>query len=125
MGPNYYNDQRETVLGETAGTRVSQRITASFVSRQQWGTLNMSLDWLNCLHDFDRHALTFTTNADLRLGRGFSLNINGAAARIPNHDEHRSALHVRLDLQHDRESARQLAGLKWRPLRVLLLVSAG
>ena len=82
VGPNYYDYQRETVFGETSELRFSQQLTASFVSRQQWGTLNLSLDWLNYLHDFDRHALTFTSNADLRLGRGFSLNINGSAARV-------------------------------------------
>jgi len=82
VGPNYYDYQRETVFGETSELRFSQQLTTSFVSRQQWGTLNLSLDWLNYLHDFDRHALTFTSNADLRLGRGFSLNINGSAARV-------------------------------------------
>jgi hypothetical protein len=82
IGPNYYDYQRETVYGETSELRLSQQLTASFVSRQQWGTLNLSLDWLNYLHDFDRHALTFTSNADLRLGRGFSLNVNGSAARV-------------------------------------------
>jgi hypothetical protein len=82
VGPNFYDYQRETVFGETSELRWSQQLTASLVSRQQWGTLNVSLDWLNYLHDFNRHALTFTTNADLRLGRGFSLNINGSAARV-------------------------------------------
>jgi hypothetical protein len=82
IGPNYYDYQRETVFGETSELRFSQQLTTSYVARQQWGTLNLSLDWLNYLHDFNRHALTFTSNADLRLGRGFSLNINGSAARV-------------------------------------------
>lgn len=82
VGPNYYNYQRTTVFDEDAETRFSQQVTTSYVARQQWGTLNLSLDWLNYLHDFNRHALTLTTNADLRLGRGFSLNINGTAARV-------------------------------------------
>ena len=82
VGPNYYDYQRTTVYNQDQETRFSQQVTASYVARQQWGTLNMSLDWLNYLHDFNRHALTFTTNADLRLGRGFSLNINGSAARV-------------------------------------------
>ena len=82
VGPNHYDYQRTTVFNQDRETRFSQQLTASYVARQQWGTLNMSLDWLNYLHDFQRHALTFTTNADLRLGRGFSLNINGTAARV-------------------------------------------
>lgn len=82
VGPNHYDYQRTTVYGEDSETRFSQQVTASYVARQQWGTLNLSLDWLNYLHDFNRHALTFTSSADLRLGRGFSLNINGSAARV-------------------------------------------
>jgi hypothetical protein len=82
IGPNYYNYQRTTVYNQDSETRFSQQLTASYVARQQWGTLNLSLDWLNYLHDFERHALTFTSSADLRLGRGFSLNINGSAARV-------------------------------------------
>ncbi len=82
VGPNHYNYQRTTVLNRDAETRFSQQITASFIARQQWGSSNVSLDWLNYLHDFNRHALTLSGNVDLRIGRGFSLNIGGSAARI-------------------------------------------
>ena len=82
VGPNYYRYQRTTVFNEDQETRISQQATASFVARQQWGSSNVSLDWLNYLHDFDRHALTLSGNVDLRIGRGFSLNIGGSAARI-------------------------------------------
>jgi hypothetical protein len=82
VGPNYYRYQRTTVLGEDSETRFSQQLTTSLVARQEWGSTNVSLDWLNYLHDFSRHALTLSGNVDLRLGRGFSLNIGGSAARV-------------------------------------------
>ena len=82
VGPNYYDYQRTTVYGRDTETRVSQQATASFIARQQWGSSNVSLDWLNYMHDFRRHALTLSGNVDLRIGRGFSLNIGGSAARI-------------------------------------------
>jgi hypothetical protein len=82
VGPNYYNYQRTTVFNQDRETRISQQVTASFVARQQWGSSNVSLDWLNYLHDFNRHALTLSGNADLRVGRGFSLNIGGTVAKI-------------------------------------------
>jgi len=82
VGPNYYNYQRTTVLDQDAETRFSQQLTASLVARQQWGSSNVSLDWLNYLHDFSRYALTLSGNVDLRIGRGFSLNVGGSAARI-------------------------------------------
>ncbi|MFN9424118.1 hypothetical protein [Gemmatimonas sp.] len=82
VGPNYSDYQRTTVFDRDTETRFSQQATASYVARQSWGSSNVSLDWLNYLHDFNRHALTLSGNVDLRLGRGFSLNIGGSAARI-------------------------------------------
>ncbi len=82
IGPNHYRYQRTTVFGVDQETRFSQQATASWIARQQWGSSNISLDWLNYLHDFNRHALTLSGNIDLRVGRGFSLNIGGSAARI-------------------------------------------
>ena len=82
VGPNHYNYQRTTVFDRDSETRVSQQATASYVARQSWGSSNVSLDWLNYLHDFNRHALTLSGNVDLRIGRGFSLNVGGSAARI-------------------------------------------
>ncbi len=82
VGPNLYRYQRTTVFGLDQETRFSQQVTASLVQRQQWGSSNVSLDWLNYLHDFNRHALTLSGNVDLRIGRGFSLNVGGSAARI-------------------------------------------
>jgi hypothetical protein len=82
VGPNYYRYQRTTVFNKDSETRFSQQATASFVARQQWGSSNVSLDWLNYLHDFNRNALTLSGSLDLRVGRGFSLNIGGSAAKI-------------------------------------------
>jgi hypothetical protein len=82
IGPNLYRYQRTTVFDLDEETRFSQQLTASLVARQQWGSTNISLDWINYLHDFDRNALTLSGSLDLRLGRGFSLTVNGSAARI-------------------------------------------
>lgn len=82
VGPNIYDYQRTTVFGRDREVRWSQQATGSFVARQTWGSSNVSLDWLNYLHDFNRNALTLSGNVDLRIGRGFSLNIGGSAARI-------------------------------------------
>ena len=82
VGPNYYQYQRTTVFNQDRETRFSQQGTVSWIARQAWGSSNVSLDWLNYLHDFNRHALTLSGNIDLRVGRGFSLNIGGSAARI-------------------------------------------
>ncbi|HYW50052.1 MAG TPA: hypothetical protein VE861_05565 [Gemmatimonadaceae bacterium] len=82
IGPNWYDYQRTTVFDKDNEVRFSQQITASYIARQQWGSSNVSLDWLNYMHDVNRHALTLSGNVDLRIGRGFSLNIGGSAARI-------------------------------------------
>ncbi|MCU0618635.1 MAG: hypothetical protein MUF40_01805 [Gemmatimonadaceae bacterium] len=82
VGPNLYDYQRTTILGEDREVLWSQQATASFVARQSWGSSNVSLDWINYLHDFQRHALTLSGNLDLRIGRGLSLTFGGSAARI-------------------------------------------
>ncbi len=82
IGPNHYDYQRRTVFDEERETRVSQQLTASYVARQAWGTTNISLDWLNYLHDFDRNHLTLSGNADLRIGRGLSLTLRGSASKV-------------------------------------------
>jgi hypothetical protein len=82
VGPNYYDYQRPTIYNQETETRISQQLTASYVARESWGSSNVSLDWLNYLHDFNRHALTLSGNLDFRLGRGFSLRIDGTAARV-------------------------------------------
>jgi hypothetical protein len=82
LGPNHYDYQRTTVFDQDEETRVSQQLTVSYVARQAWGTSNISLDWLNYLHDFDRNHLTLSGNADLRIGRGLSLTLRGSASRV-------------------------------------------
>lgn len=82
VGPNFYRYQRRTILGFEQETRWSQQLTASVVARQSWGSTNVSLDWINYLHDFDRHALTFSGFMDLRIGRGLSMTLGGNVARV-------------------------------------------
>jgi hypothetical protein len=82
IGPNYYKYQRRTILDRDSETRFSQQLTTSLIARQSWGSTNVSLDWLNYLHDFNRHALTLSGNIDLRVGRGLSLTMAGSAARV-------------------------------------------
>jgi len=82
IGPNRYQYQRRTILGFDRETRWSQQFTASLVARQSWGSANVSADWLNYLHDFDRHALTLSGFLDLRIGRGLSMNIGGNVGRV-------------------------------------------
>jgi hypothetical protein len=82
IGPNHYQYQRRTILGFDRENRWSQQFTASLVARQSWGSANVSADWLNYLHDFNRHALTFSGFLDLRIGRGLSMNIGGNVGRV-------------------------------------------
>lgn len=82
VGPNYYDYQRTTILGRDTELRWSQQATTTFIARQSWGSSNVSLDWINYLHDFDRHALTLSGLVNLRIGRGLSIDLSGSAARI-------------------------------------------
>jgi hypothetical protein len=82
VGGNYYDYSRTTVLGRDSETRFNQSLLLAVASRQQWGNTNISVEGSHYLHDPNRNLLTVTGFVDLRLGRGFSLNLRGSASRV-------------------------------------------
>lgn len=75
----------ETVYGRLSETRASQAARASFDMKQTWGSLSADLDYSQYLNDRSLHRKSASVEADLRLFRGFSLNINARTTGI--HDQ--------------------------------------
>ena len=82
LGANRYNYYSTTIFGEDQETRVNQTLLLSLASRQKWGNTNLSLEGSHYLHDASRNLVTLSGFVDLRLGRGFSLNLRGSASRV-------------------------------------------
>jgi hypothetical protein len=82
VGPNYYRYYETTVFDELEETRYNQTLLLSLSQRQTWGNTNVSLEGSHYLHDPERNHVTVSGRMDLRLGRGFSLNVSGSASRV-------------------------------------------
>jgi hypothetical protein len=82
IGPNYYRYYETTVFDQDVETRTSQTLLLSLSQRQSWGNTNVSLEGSHYLHDPQRNHVTVSGFMDLRLGRGFSLNVRGSASRV-------------------------------------------
>jgi hypothetical protein len=82
VGPAYYDYEELTLFGVTQETLVQQTLDISAAFRQPWGEVFGSLEGSNYFHDFALHRLDLFTGIDVRLFRGFSLEVDGNVARI-------------------------------------------
>lgn len=82
VGPNYYQYYRRTIFDREEETRFNHTLLLSLNQRQKWGNTNLTLEGAQYLHDLNRNHVTLSGFVDLRLGRGFSLNVRGSASRV-------------------------------------------
>lgn len=71
-----------TLFGKNDETLFDHRLAAILALRQQWGTWRASAAYSAYLHDGSKHNLDFFVDADVRLFRGFSLNVEGSYSRV-------------------------------------------
>ncbi len=84
LGVSHYDYTEETLFDRFSETRLEQSLTVSLDLRQPWGSVNMNLSGNQFLHDLQRNRLTAGGGVNLRLFRGFSLNVNGFYSRVRN-----------------------------------------
>jgi hypothetical protein len=74
-----------TIYGHIQETRPLHSLTLGYVTRQPWGSINTSVDGSQYLHDRSKYSVTvFTGISDIRLFKGFSLNLFGNYALVRN-----------------------------------------
>ena len=76
---NYFE---ETVFEKTAETLPAHELGAGVSIRQPWGNIWGSLEFSQYLHDLAKNRIEGSIGLDLRLLRGFSLNVNAEYSRI-------------------------------------------
>jgi hypothetical protein len=64
---------------ETVGSAI---FLSSFDVRQPWGSSGLSVEASSYFHDPQRHRIAMNGDIEVRLFRGFSLNMNGGVSRI-------------------------------------------
>lgn len=82
VGGRHYDYDETTIFGLGEETRPVARATMAGESRQQWGTLDASLNYTRFLHNAKTFNLGFNGRANVRLTRGLSLDLRADAAKV-------------------------------------------
>lgn len=80
---NLYNDT--TIYGKTKENLFQHQLQVAYEIQEKWGSINVSLEGSNYLHDFSKNRLELGGFIEVRLLKGLSLQVYGGVARI--HDQ--------------------------------------
>lgn len=81
-GVNSYDYRETTIFGEDAEILPDHRLLASLDLRQRWGTVNVSGEASQYLHDVSRYRGELFTNFDVQLIRGLSVGMFGLVSYV-------------------------------------------
>jgi len=85
VGYNYVNYTDSTIYDKTKEGHLQHSFSASYEVVQKWGSINISMEYSNYLHDWSKNNLSLNGFTDLRIAKGLSLNFGGGASLI--HDQ--------------------------------------
>ncbi len=82
VGANSYEYMEKTLLGHLDEVRYNQTLGMKYEVTQPWGSASASIEAAHFFFDARKYHLNFDTRWDIRLFRGFSLDISGGVSRI-------------------------------------------
>jgi hypothetical protein len=82
LGVSAFDYREETIYGKFRETRPTQALVVGYDVSQPWGEGSASLETAGFLDDLTQFRLEFDGEIDVRLFRGFSLEVGGSAALI-------------------------------------------
>ncbi len=82
LGINKLVYDQVTVFDKLQEIVYDQNFQATLALRQPWGSTRVSVEGASYLHDLALHRMEVEGRLDVRLFRGFSLNVNGNASRV-------------------------------------------
>lgn len=85
LGARHLDYMEKTIYEQLSEQRMDQRLELSLDFQQPWGSARTSVSGSHYLHDLDRYRLNVNAGMDVRLFRGFSVNVNGGYSRV--HDQ--------------------------------------
>ncbi len=85
VGANYYDYTQPTIYGKLTEMAADERLFTQLSLRQPWGSTSISFETANYLSDFSRHHFQVDGRLEVRLFRGFTLNVDGNAEQV--HDQ--------------------------------------
>jgi hypothetical protein len=85
IGGSFVNWTDSTIYNKTKENHMQQSISAAYEVVQKWGSIDVSLNYSNYLHDWSKNNLSLNGFVDLRVAKGLSVNFGGGASLI--HDQ--------------------------------------
>lgn len=82
VGVSSYQYREETIFNRLEETRPTQAFVVGYDVQQPWGSVDAELEAANFLDDFEKFRLELDGRVDLRLLRGFELELGGSASLI-------------------------------------------
>jgi hypothetical protein len=74
-----------TIYNNIKESHFKHSLSAAYEVVQKWGSINLSMEYSNYLHDWSKNNLSLNGFIDLRVAKGVSVNFGGGASLI--HDQ--------------------------------------
>lgn len=82
VGLNAFHYEDTTIFNKISEVRPDQTLTLSLGLKQPWGSVNASLEGASYLDDFSKNRAELFNSLELRLFKGFSVNMFVSASRV-------------------------------------------
>lgn len=82
LGGARFRYEDTTIFDRINETRSTQSLAVSLDVKQRWGSASLSVDGDQYFHDLSKYNLGASADGDLRLFKGFSLNLFGQASLL-------------------------------------------
>jgi len=82
IGPSYRIYDDTTIYNQTEELLWKQQLQVAYQVQEKWGSINVSLEGSNFFHDFTKNRIELNGYVSIRILKGLSVRLGGAAARI-------------------------------------------
>ena len=98
IGPEIIEYKDSTIYNQLKQNLVQHSLLGSFRTKQKWGSISASVSYYNYLHDWSKNRTRFSTNFNIRIVKGLSVQLSMGA----------SIIHDQLNLANGGASAEEL-----------------
>jgi hypothetical protein len=85
LGYNYSNWTDSTIYDKIVDNHLQHSFSAAYKVIQKWGSIDVSFQYTNYLHDWSKNNLSLNGFVDIRIAKGLNINLGGFAALV--HDQ--------------------------------------
>ena len=82
VGVSQFRYAERTIFDKMEETVTDHAAEVAFETRQPWGDMSLSAEYSNYLHDFSKNRVSGFAGLNIRLFRGFELELDGSYERV-------------------------------------------